>query len=204
MSEAQSRFRRTGATPSGGENAYHCILGGSACFMVHPSDTATPLVALGARVTVAGPRRPRTVPLESFFVLPEQNLTKENILEAGELVTEVVIPAPPGGSVSAYRKVRSRGSWDFALAAVAVALSFAQGSVSAARVVLGGAAPVPWRAQGAERVLVGSRLDGQTITRAAAAAIEGAVPLEQNGYKVPMLRGLVQGVLEGLARTAAG
>src|SRR3972149_5076852 len=71
MSEAQSRFRRTGATPSGGGNAYHCILGGSACFMVHPSDTAPPLVALGARVTVAGPRRPRTVPLESFFVLPE-------------------------------------------------------------------------------------------------------------------------------------
>jgi xanthine dehydrogenase YagS FAD-binding subunit len=183
----------------GGENAYHCILGGSACFMVHPSDTATALVALGARVTVAGPRRPRTVPLEAFFVLPERSLTKENVLEAGELVTEVVIPAPPAGSVSAYRKVRSRGSWDFALAGVGVALSFTQGRVSAARLVLGAAAPVPWRAQGAERALVGGRLDARTISRAAAAAVEGAVPLEQNGYKIPMFRGLVQEVLEDLA-----
>jgi xanthine dehydrogenase YagS FAD-binding subunit len=187
----------------GGENQYHCILGGGACFMVHPSDTATALVALGARVTIAGPRRPRAVPLESFFVLPDQNLTRENVLEAGEVVTEVVIPAPPAGLVSAYRKVRSRGSWDFALAAAAVALSFSQGRVSTARVVLGGAAPVPWRAQGAEKVLAGGRLNAQTITRAAAAAVEGAVPLERNGYKVPMLRGAVQEVLEGLARSAA-
>ncbi len=183
----------------GGENQYHCILGGSACFMVHPSDTATALVALGARVTVAGPGRPRTVPLESFFLLPEKNLTRENVLETGELVTEVVIPAPAAGSVSAYRKVRARGSWDFALAAAAVALSFTQNRVQAARVVLGGAAPTPWRAQGAEKALVGGRLNADTIGRAAAAAVEGAVPLEQNGYKVPMLRGLVQEVLEGIA-----
>jgi xanthine dehydrogenase YagS FAD-binding subunit len=183
----------------GGENQYHCILGGSACFMVHPSDTATALVALGARVTIAGPHRPRTVPLESFFVLPEQNLTRENVLETGEVVTEVVVPAPPAGAVSAYRKVRSRGSWDFALAAVAVALTFAQRRVTTARVTLGAAAPIPWRAPGAEKVLVGSRLDARTITRSAAAAVEGAVPLEQNGYKVPMLRGLMQEVLEGLA-----
>jgi xanthine dehydrogenase YagS FAD-binding subunit len=186
-----------------GENQYHCVLGGSACFIVHPSDTATALAALGARVTIAGPRRPRTVPLESFFVLPEKNLTKENVLETGEVITEVVVPAPPAGFVSAYRKVRSRGSWDFALVAVAVALSFTQGKVSTARLVLGGAAPVPWRAQSAERVLLGSQLDAPVIARAAAAAVEGAVPLEQNGYKVPMLRGVVQEVLEGLAHPAA-
>jgi xanthine dehydrogenase YagS FAD-binding subunit len=99
--------------------------------------------------------------------------------------------------------VRSRGSWDFALVAVAVALSFTQGKVSTARLVLGGAAPVPWRAQSAERVLLGSQLDAPVIARAAAAAVEGAVPLEQNGYKVPMLRGVVQEVLEGLAHPAA-
>jgi xanthine dehydrogenase YagS FAD-binding subunit len=183
----------------GGEDRYHCVFGGGPCFMVHPSDTAAALVALGARVTVAGPRLPRTVPLESFFVSPEQNLTKENILEPGELVTEVVIPAPAAGSVSGYRKVRARASWDFALAAVAVALSLTQGKVSAARLVLGAAAPVPWRAERAERALVGNRLDTRTITRAAAAAVEGATPLEQNGYKVAMLRGLTQEVLQGLA-----
>ena len=186
----------------GGEDQYHCVFGGSPCFMVHPSDTATALVALGARVTVAGPRSPRTIPLQSFFVLPQQNLTRENILEPGELVTDVVIPAPTAGSVSAYRKVRARGSWDFALAAVAVALSLTQGRVSAARVVLGAAAPVPWRAERAEEVLTGNRLDARTIARAAAAAVEGATPMAQNGYKVPMLRGLTQEVLEGVARTA--
>jgi xanthine dehydrogenase YagS FAD-binding subunit len=189
----------------GGENLYHCVLGGGGCYMVHPSDTATALMALGARVTIAGPRRPRTIPLESFFVLPEQSLTRENVLEAGEILTEIVIPAPAAGFVSAFRKVRSRGSWDFALASVAVALSFSQNNVSAARVVLGAAAPVPWRAQGAERALVGGRLNARTISRAASAAVEGAAPMEQNGYKVPMLRGLVQEVLEGLPRaTPAG
>jgi xanthine dehydrogenase YagS FAD-binding subunit len=187
----------------GGEDRYHCIFGGSPCFIVHPSDTATALVALGARVTIAGPRLPRSVPLESFFVLPQQQITQENILEPGELVTEVLIPAPPVGAISAYRKVRARASWDFALASVAVALSRSQGRVGTARVVLGGAAPIPWRAPGAEKVLVGSRLDAATITRAAAAAVEGAMPLEQNGYKVPMLRGLMQEVVEGLAHTAA-
>lgn len=183
----------------GGEDQYHCVFGGGPCFMVHPSDTATALVALGARVTVAGPRLPRTIPLESFYVLPQRDFTKENILQPGELVTEVVIPAPASGSVSAYRKVRARASWDFALAAVAVALSFTPESVSAARVVLGAAAPVPWRAERAERALVGSRLDAPAITRAAAAAVDGATPMGQNGYKVPMLRGLTQEVLEGLA-----
>lgn len=184
-----------------GENQYHCIFGGSTCVMVHPSDTATALVALGARATIAGPRGSRTVPLESFFILPEQDTTKENVLEAGDILTEVVIPAPPAEFVSTYRKVRARGAWDFALAGLAVALSFKQGKVETARVVLGAAAPVPWRATDAEKLLVGSRLDPKAIGLAAVAAVKGAVPLEQNGYKVSMFRGLVQDVLEGLAPT---
>ena len=181
-----------------GENQYHCILGGSACVMVHPSDTATALVALGARANVVGPRGRRTIPLESFFLLPEKDVTKENVLEAAEILTEVVVPAPPAGFVSTYRKVRTRGAWDFALAGLGVALSFQQGRVDTARVVLGAAAPIPWRATEAEKILAGSRLDQKTIRLAAAAAVAGATPLEQNGYKVPMFRGLVQEVLEGL------
>lgn len=186
----------------GGENQYHCIFGGSSCLMVHPSDTATALVALDARATLAGPRGNRTVPLASFFVLPEKDATKENVLEPGEILTEVTIPAPPVDFRSTYRKVRARGAWDFALAGLAVALSFGQGKVNVARIVLGAAAPVPWRAAKAEKLLVGSRLDGKTIGRAAAAAVKGAVPLEKNGYKVSMFRGLVEEVLEGLAPAA--
>ena len=181
-----------------GENQYHCILGGSACVMVHPSDTATALVALGARANVVGPRGRRTIPLESFFLLPEKDVTKENVLETAEILTDVVVPAPPAGFVSTYRKVRARGAWDFALAGLAVALSFRQGRVDTARLVLGAAAPIPWRATEAEKVLAGSRLDQRAIGLAAAAVVGRAVPLEQNGYKVSMFRGLVQEVLEGL------
>ncbi len=183
----------------GGENQYHCIFGGGACLMVHPSDTATALVALGARAVIAGPRGSRTVPLDSFFVLPEQDATKENVLAPGEILTEVVLPAPPADFVSTYRKVRARGAWDFALAGAAVALSFKDGRVDTARVVLGAAAPVPWRATEAEKVLAGHRLDPKTIGQAAAAAVKGAAPLEHNAYKVAMFRGLVQEVLEGIA-----
>jgi xanthine dehydrogenase YagS FAD-binding subunit len=185
-----------------GENQYHCIFGGSSCVMVHPSDTATALVALGARATIAGPRGVRTVPLDAFFILPEKDPTKENALEAGEILTEIVIPPAPAEYVSTYRKVRARGAWDFALAGLAVALAFKQTKIDAARVVLGAAAPIPWRSLEAEKVLIGNRLDQKTIGLAAAAAVKGAVPLEQNVYKVAMFRGLVQEVLEGLAPAA--
>jgi xanthine dehydrogenase YagS FAD-binding subunit len=184
-----------------GENQYHCVFGGSSCVMVHPSDTATALVALDAKATIAGPRGIRSVPLDAFFVLPEKNPTRENVLEPGEILTEIVIPSTPAELVSTYRKVRARGAWDFALAGLAVALSFKQARVDAARIVLGAAAPIPWRAVDAERVLVGNRLDHKTMGLAAAAAVKGAAPLEQNGYKVAMFRGLVQETLEGLTVT---
>ncbi len=182
----------------GGENQIHAIFGASSCLAVHPSDTATALVMLGARATVAGRRGTRSVPLESFFLLPEQDMTKENVLEPGEILTEVVVPPPPAGFVSVYRKVRTRRAFDFALAALAVGLSFSKGRVDGPRVVLGAAALKPWRAADAEKILAGARLDAKTIGLAASAAIKDAVALEQNDYKIPMFRGLVQEVLESL------
>ncbi len=187
----------------GGENQQHAIFGASSCLAVHPSDTATALVALGARAGITGRRGTRSVPLESFFVLPDEDMTKENVLEPGEILTEVVVPAPPAGFVSVYRKVRTRGAFDFALASLAVGLTFTKGRVDGPRVVLGAAALKPWRATEAEKVLSGARLDAKTIAAAAAAAIKGATPLEQNEYKIPMLRGLVQEVLEQLKPPAA-
>lgn len=186
-----------------GENQYHAIFGASTCLAVHPSDSAVALVALGARVGIAGRRGARTIPLESFFVLPDQDITKENVLEPGELVTEVILPPPPDGFVSTYRKVRTRGAWDFAIASLAVGFSIRQGKVDTPRVVLGAAALKPWRAAEAEKVLAGARLDAKTIALAASAAVKAAEPLEQNDYKIPMFRGLVQDVLEGFvsART---
>ncbi len=103
---------------AGGENLFHCIFGGDMCYIVHPSDTAPALVAFDAKVRIAGPGGDRTVPLESFHVPPGRDIQKETVLEPDEIVTEVLLPPPPPGLKSSYRKVRTRRSWDFALAGV--------------------------------------------------------------------------------------
>jgi xanthine dehydrogenase YagS FAD-binding subunit len=183
-----------------GENHFHCILGGDGCYIVHPSDTAPALVALQALARVVGPSGSRTIAVEGFHVSPSVDPRRETVLEPGELVTEFVLPAPATGLVSSYRKVRARGSWDFALAGVALALVLDGGRVKEARVVLSGAAPVPWRARGAEAALVGRRLDAKSASAAGEAAVAGAEPLEHNGYKLPLFRGLIAEQLEALAR----
>ena len=182
-----------------GQNQLHCIFGGYECFMVHPSDTAPALVALDAKVSVTGRRGARQMPLASFFVLPKESLVKENVLEPGDMVTEVLLDAPPSGARGAYRKVRERGSFDFALAGAAIVLAVAEGKVRTARVVLSGVAPVPWRSAEAEQALVGKPLDAATAGAAAAAAVKAAVPLAENGYKVPLVRGILEETLIALA-----
>jgi len=179
----------------GGENQYHCIFGGGACVIVHPSDTAPALIALDAKVRLIGPKGPRVLPLEKFYVLPEQDATRETVLEPGELVAGVVVPPPAQGQRSGYRKVRARGSWDFAMAGLAHAVTLKAGKIADARLVLSGVAPIPWRLQAVEKLLVGQKLDAKLITRAADAAIIGAKPLEHNGYKVPLVHGLIEEVL---------
>ncbi len=181
-----------------GENQYHCIFGADECCIVHPSDTAPALVALDAVARITGPRGRREVKLEDFHVLPAMDPTRETVLEAGEIVTEILLPPPPPGLRSSYRKVRARRSWDFALAGVALALQFRGRKVVSARIVLSGAAPVPWRSREAERVVAGNRLDEGTISRAAAAAVANAETLDQNGYKVPLIQGLVEEELAAL------
>ena len=184
-----------------GENQYHCIFGsGGTCFIVHPSDTASPLVAHGAAVRVAGPQGIREVDLERFHVLPEVDVRRETVLESQEIVTEVRIPPPAPGTRSAYRKVRARRSWDFALAGVALALQFEGKRVVDSRVVLSGAAPVPWRSAGAEQALRGKELTAAVIAAAGKAAVADAEPLEKNRYKIPLFQGIVE---EELTRMAA-
>jgi xanthine dehydrogenase YagS FAD-binding subunit len=174
-----------------GENSFHCILGGKRCYIVHPSDTAPALVALDASVRIRGPKGTRTVPVASFHVLPSEDPQRDTILGPGEIVTEVVVPPPPEGLFGSYRKVRARRSWDFALAGVALALVFEGGLVRRARIVLSGAAPVPWRSREAEEVVTGRRIDAEVAGRAGEAAMEHAQPLDQNGYKVPLFQGVI-------------
>lgn len=182
-----------------GQNQNHCIFGGENCFSVHPSDTAPALLALGARVRVAGPGGSRLVPMASFFVAPAQDLKRETILAKNEVVTEILLPPAEAGLVSTYRKVRARGSWDFALAGVAVALLMKDRTVARARVGLAGVAPIPWRAEGVEKAIVGKALTPEVIAAAAEASVAGAEPLEQNAYKLPLLKGVVSEALSALA-----
>ena len=184
-----------------GENQYHCILGGRGCYIVHPSDIAPALVAYGAAIEIAGAGGTRSVPAGKFFVLPEQSITKETILEPGEVVTAVLLPPAEQGFHSSYRKVRARGSWDFALAGVALALRFQAGTVAHARIVLSGAAPIPWRCTEAEKVVTGQSLDDGIIAKAAAAAVQGARPMRENGYKVELFKGLISEELAAYRRT---
>ena len=182
-----------------GENQFHALFGGGPCYIVHPSDTASPLIALEARFRIVGPSGTRTVDAESFFVLPDVDVQKENVLRPGEILTEVLVPAPPAGSRSTYLKVRSRGSWDFALAGAAVVLVVAGGKVTKARVVLSGVAPIPWRAKKAEEALTGKVLDPATIRAATDAVTAGAQPMSGNAFKVDLVRGAVEEALLAIA-----
>ncbi|MBW2442660.1 MAG: xanthine dehydrogenase family protein subunit M [Deltaproteobacteria bacterium] len=175
-----------------GENAYHCILGGENCFIVHPSDTAPALVALQASVSIAGPNGRRTVAVEDFHMSPADDYTRETVLEPAEIVTEIVLPPPAPGLQSSYRKVRARRSWDFALAGVALAVVFNGNRADDCRVVLSGAAPVPWRSAEAEKVVRGRQLNRDRAAQAAEAALENADPMEQNAYKIPLFRNLIE------------
>ncbi len=183
----------------GGENDNHAVLGGGQCVMVHPSDTAPALLALGARVRIASPGGSRLVPLDAFFVGPAKAVVRETILEKNEILTEVVLPPAEPGLRSSYRKVRARGAWDFALAGVALALVVNDGRVQRARVVFSGVAPVPWRSEAVERVITGKSLTPAVVAEAAEAGVTGATALEKNGYKIPLLQGVVTDALLALA-----
>lgn len=175
-----------------GDGRFHAILGGGPSYIVHPSDTAPALVALGAQIKIAGPAGERTIPLEKFFVLPSVDYRRENILNPGEIVTEIYVPLPKTGSKGFFHKTRERLAWDHAIVAVATIVESSGGVVRSARVVMGGVAPIPWRAAKAEEFLRGKRLDEATAKQAGEIALEGAKPLKDNAYKVKLAQDLVQ------------
>jgi xanthine dehydrogenase YagS FAD-binding subunit len=183
-----------------GENQYHAIFGSDGiCAIVHPSDTAPALIAFQAAARVAGARGSRLVSIEKFHVLPRVDVLKETVLNPGEMVTEILLPKPPEGSKSTYRKIRARRAWDFSLAGAAIVASFKQGTVQHARVVFSGVAPVPWRSQAVEHAIIGNELTADTIAQAAEAAITDAEPLSENGFKVPLLRAVMEEELTKMA-----
>lgn len=179
-----------------GENKYNAILGGGPSYIVHPSDLAPMLMALGASVSVIGGEGKRVIPLDKFFTLPSENIRRENVLRNDEIITHIQVPASPIAARSTYLKFKERESMDFAMSAVAAALQLGPNNqVAQARLVLGGVAPIPWRATGAETFLVGKTLSSDVLEQAATLALEGAQPLEKNAYKVPLTKTLVRRAL---------
>jgi len=190
-----------------GESRYNAILGGGPSFIVHPSDLAPALVACGARVLCASPAGRRELPIEEFYLLPEARLDHETALRPAEIVTEVTVPATAStgaGVASLYLKFREKDSMDFALASVALAATLRGGTLHSPRVVLGGVAPIPWRAKEAEQALDGRQPTAAVAAAAADAALARAMPLAHNAYKIPLTRGLIREAVETLARGAGG
>ena len=179
-----------------GENKYNAIIAGGPSYIVHPSDLAPMLLALGATVTVMGSAGKRVIPLDKFFTLPSDgDIRRENVLKNEEIITEIHVPASPLAARSTYLKFKERESLDFALASAAVAVRLTGRTVSDARIVLGGVAPIPWRVPAAEKFLVGKELKPDVLAEAAKLALADAQPLEKNAYKVPLTQTLVRRAL---------
>jgi xanthine dehydrogenase YagS FAD-binding subunit len=177
-----------------GENDYHAIFGNRVCAIVHPSAVAVALTALGAHLELMGRKGKRDVAIETFFVRPEEDVHRENRLGADELITAIRIPKPAQGNRSAYMKLGEKESFDWPLAEVAVVLG------AKPAVILGAAAPVPWRAASAERVLANNQITEDVARAAAKAALQGATPMSNNFYKLPIFEAVVRRTILAAAR----
>jgi xanthine dehydrogenase YagS FAD-binding subunit len=176
------------------------VLGASEhCVATHPSDMAVALAALDAVVVVLGTDGERRVPMSDLHRLPGDRPELDTTLAHGELVTAVELPALPDASRSAYRKVRDRASYAFALVSVAAVLDVSGGTVHDVRIALGGVAHKPWRASVAEERLRGGPATEEAFRAAAEAELAAAVPLAGNAFKVPMARNTITATLRNLA-----
>lgn len=185
-----------------GENEFHAIFGGGPSYMVHPSDTAPALLALGATFNISGPNGDRRVAASEFFTLPRREPAKENVLADADVLTGVQIPAARPGVRSTYKKLMDREAWTHAVVSAAVVLEMDKSVVRTARVVLGGVAPIPWRLPEVEKLLAGQTITDALLEKAGDAAVAGARPLSQNAYKVPLTRNLVKRTIKELAERA--
>jgi xanthine dehydrogenase YagS FAD-binding subunit len=187
-----------------GFNRNHAILGASpSCVATHPSDMCVALAALDAIVHTRGAGGERTVALCDLHRLPEDRPELETVLEPGELITAVEVPPLSFATRSAYRKVRDRSSYAFALVSVAAALELDGDTVRDVRIALGGVAPKPWRAWRAEEVLRGAQATPESFRDAADVELAAAKPLAGNGSKVELAARTIAAVLEGLAEVQA-
>lgn len=181
-----------------GENRYHVLFGGGPAYPPHPSSAAVALEAYGASFVLEGKNGTRTIPAGEFFVMPMADPTRENVLEPGEILLEIRVPSTAGWR-SAYHEVRERAAFDWPLVSAAVAVKAEGGVVRDARVVLGQVATIPWRSVPAEQALVGKPIGAASAEAAGKAAVLGAEPMSDNGYKVDLVSTLVRRMVASLA-----
>ena len=199
-SRCNKRSPGSGCDARGGFTRYHAILGASpACIATHPSDMCVALAALDAIVHLAGPEGARTVPLVDFHLPPGDRPDVETALLPGEVIVAVELPAAGAAAAnSAYRKVRDRASYAFALVSVAAGVAVEDGRIADVRVALGGVAPRPWRAWRAEAALRGGPATAAAFAAAAEAELAAAEPLPGNTFKLELVRRTLAAVLADL------
>jgi len=179
----------TGCSAIGGHNRMLAILGTSRdCIASNPSDQNVALTALEATIQVQGANGTRTIPIHEFYLQPGSTPNRENVLEPGDLVVSVTLPAPLAGSQSHYLKLRDRAAYEFALASAAIVVKLNGSRIEYARVALGGVGTIPWRSREAEHVLQGHVANAATFHRAAEAALKDARPASENGFKVELAK----------------
>jgi xanthine dehydrogenase YagS FAD-binding subunit len=181
-----------------GRNREHAIFGASRCVAVHPSDTAPALIALDAKFVIRTPKGERIVNAEDYFVGPEIDITRINILQPEDLLVAVRIPATWAGAKFYFEKVRDRNVWDFPLMNVASAMVLSGNNIEHIRIAVSAVAPRPMRLKAVEDAVRGKPADASTGEMAGKLAVQGAVPLQFNVYKVSLMRNLVKRAIGGV------
>jgi xanthine dehydrogenase YagS FAD-binding subunit len=186
-----------------GENRTLAILGASKdCIATNPSDMNVALTALEATIHVQGAKGERDIPIGDFFLVPGTTPQRENVLEPGDLITYVTLPAPRANTKQVYLKLRDRASYEFALSSAAIVAEVTNGKLTFVRVALGGVATKPWRSLEAEKTLQNKSVDEKTFRQAAEAALHGAVPQSENGFKIELAKRCITHALTLATRSA--
>jgi xanthine dehydrogenase YagS FAD-binding subunit len=193
----------SGCPAMDGFNRIHAVLGTSEqCVATHPSDMAVAMMALEATVHTRGAKGERAIALDEFYLVPGSTPDRENVLDPGELITYVTLPKLAAGTRSYYLKLRDRAQYEFALASAAVVAQVNGGRVQRVRIALGGVATKPWRSREAEAVLEGKAADERNFRAAADAAMRGAKPLRDNGFKIELAKRALVRALTVTTQTA--
>jgi xanthine dehydrogenase YagS FAD-binding subunit len=197
VADCNKRAPGSGCAAVTGAARMHAILGASEhCIALHASDLCVPLIALDAVVHIRGVDGERSVPLTEFYVLPGDRPDIENVLEHGELITQVDVPLLPVGARSGYLKVRDRASYEFALTSAAAALLIEDGMIAEARLALGGVGTIPWRARDAEAILTNAPANAQTFRAAAEAALRDPFTVSGTAFKVELAKRTIVRILQ--------